>query len=128
MQALAEASEGSEDDQSVFRSCYALLLFAVPNRGLENSSLIYMVKGQPNEDLVKDLKPSSRFLNMLSQRFNKYFTLDGSKIISIYETKTTPTVKVCYYLALHFITLNILTFLQSGAQRLHHGKGPVLKL
>ncbi|PTB43001.1 hypothetical protein M441DRAFT_45014 [Trichoderma asperellum CBS 433.97] len=94
-EALAEASEGSEDDQSVFRSCYAVLLFAVPNRGLENSSLMYMVKGQPNEDLVKDLKQSSRFLNMLSQRFNKYFTLDGSKIISIYETKRTPTVKWC---------------------------------
>lgn len=103
MQTLAEASDGDEDDQAVFRSCYALLFFAVPNRGLDNSNLMYMVKGQPNEDLVKDLKQSSRFLSMLAQRFNKYFTLDDSKIISIYETRMTPTVKVCYYLDYHFI-------------------------
>lgn len=84
-------------------SCYAVLLFAVPNRGLDNSSLMYMVKGQPNEDLVKDLKESSRFLSILSRRFNKYFTLEDSKIISIYETKMTSTVKVCYHLNSNFI-------------------------
>lgn len=55
-----------------------------------------MVKGQPNEDLVNDLKQSSRFLNMLAQRFNKHFTLDDSEIICIYETKMTRTVQVCY--------------------------------
>ncbi|KKP02575.1 hypothetical protein THAR02_05307 [Trichoderma harzianum] len=49
--ALVQASEGSEDDLAVFRSCYAILLFAVPNRGLDNLSLKSMVKGQPNEDL-----------------------------------------------------------------------------
>ncbi|EHK19922.1 uncharacterized protein TRIVIDRAFT_122435, partial [Trichoderma virens Gv29-8] len=92
-EAIAEAFEGSEDDQAIFRSCYALMLFAVPNRGLDNSNLMYMVRGQPNEDLVKDLKQSSRFLNMLGQRFNKYFTLDDSKIICIYETRMTPTIQ-----------------------------------
>ncbi|UKZ79092.1 hypothetical protein TrVFT333_006842 [Trichoderma virens FT-333] len=94
-EAIAEAFEGSEDDQAIFRSCYALMLFAVPNRGLDNSNLMYMVRGQPNEDLVKDLKQSSRFLNMLGQRFNKYFTLDDSKIICIYETRMIPTIQWC---------------------------------
>lgn len=73
---------------------------------------MYMVKGQPNEDLVKDLKQSSRFLNMLSQRFNKYFTLEDSEIISIYETRMTPTVKVCYYLNSHFVVQNTINFLK----------------
>ncbi|KAL7946857.1 hypothetical protein V8C42DRAFT_318947 [Trichoderma barbatum] len=94
-EALAEASEGSEDDRAVFRSCYAVLFFAVPNRGLDNSHLMAMVKGQPNEDLVNDLKQSSRFLSMLHQRFNNYFTLKDSKIICVYETRIsfppTPT-------------------------------------
>lgn len=56
-----------------------------------------MVKGQPNEDLVNDLKQSSRFLNMLAQRFNKHFTLDDSNIVCMYETKMTRTVQVCYH-------------------------------
>lgn len=81
----------------MFSSCFAILLFGVPNRGLDHKSLMSMVKGQPNEDLVNDLKQSSRFLNMLGQRFNKYFTLDDSKIICIYETKMTRTVQVCYH-------------------------------
>ncbi|KAJ4859789.1 NACHT domain-containing protein [Trichoderma breve] len=90
--ALVQASEGSEDDLAVFRSCYAILLFAVPNRGLDNLSLKSMVKGQPNEDLVRDLGVNSPFLNHLHESFNKRFTLD-SEIICVYETKTTPTVE-----------------------------------
>ncbi|KAL7935649.1 hypothetical protein V8C35DRAFT_333543 [Trichoderma chlorosporum] len=90
---LVEASEGSEEDLAVFRSCYAVLLFAVPNRGLDNSSLMSMVKGQPNEDLVRNLSGTSRFLMLLQQRFNKCFVLDGSKIICVYETQKTPTVQ-----------------------------------
>lgn len=100
MQALVEASEGSDEDLAVFRSCYAVLLFAVPNRGLDNSSLISMVKGQPNEDLVRNLSGTSRFLRLLHQRFNKCFTLDDSKIICVYETEKTPTVEVSFRLSL----------------------------
>ncbi|KAK5989673.1 Protein SERAC1-like protein [Cladobotryum mycophilum] len=94
-EALVQASEGSEDDQIIFRSCYAVLLFGVPNRGLDNSSLMSMVKGQPSENLVKDLGESSRFLRLLHQRFNKCFTLHGSKIICVFETRRTPTVEWC---------------------------------
>lgn len=82
-EALAQAFEGSEEDNSVCTSCFAILLFGVPNRGLDHKNLMSMVKGQPNEDLVNDLKQSSRFLNMLAQRFNKHFTLEDLKIVLV---------------------------------------------
>lgn len=97
-QALAQAAEGSPDDRRVFRLCYAVIFFGVPNRGLESSSLNSMVKGQPNEDLVRDLHPNSSFLSMLHQRFLDKFVLEDSKIICIYETNYTATVEVSHSL------------------------------
>lgn len=59
-----------------------------------------MVKGQPNESLVRDLDESSRFLSSLHERFNAYFTFDNTHVLSISETKHTPTVEVS--LIVHF--------------------------
>jgi hypothetical protein len=94
-QALVEAYEGSQEDQAVARSCFAVLLFATPNRGLNTERLMTMAKGQPNEDLVKSLDSSSRFLGMLQREFEKFSTgtPDGPVILSIYETRKTPTVQ-----------------------------------
>ena len=91
---MVDAAEGSPDDKDVFRSCYAVMFFGVPNRGLESSNLISMVKGQPNEDLVRNLDPSSRFLGLLHKMFYDKFTFEDSQIICIFETKETATVEV----------------------------------
>lgn len=93
-QALVQAAEGSPDDQGVFRSCCAVMFFGVPNRGLDISSLTSMVKGQPNEDLVKNLDPSSPFLSLLHEMFYDKFAVKGSQIICIFETKETATIEV----------------------------------
>jgi len=74
--------------------CYAIIFFGVPNRGLNDSNLISMVKGQPNEDLVRNLDPSSQFLKLLDEMFCEHFTFKDSRIICIFETKTTPTIAV----------------------------------
>ncbi|KFZ13994.1 hypothetical protein V501_03431 [Pseudogymnoascus sp. VKM F-4519 (FW-2642)] len=92
-EALTQAAEGSPDDRKVFRLCYTVIFFSVPNRGLESSSLNSMVKGQPNEDLVRNLHPDSSFLSLLHQRFLDKFVLEDSKIICIYETNYTATVE-----------------------------------
>src|SRR5271155_867822 len=105
MQALVEACEGSEDDKAVFMSCYALLLFGVPNRGLDNSSLMAMVKGQPNEALVRDLSGSSRFLSLLHRMFYERFALDDSRIICVYETQMTPTVEVSFQIPFRHVNV-----------------------
>ena len=94
---MVEAADGSQDDKAVFMSCYAVIFFGVPNRGLEISSLASMVKGQPNEQLVRDLDPNSRFLTHLHDMFYRRFTFNYSPIISIYERKMTPTVEVSHY-------------------------------
>lgn len=74
-------------------SCYALMFFGVPNRGLEDAGLRSMVLGQPNEDLVRDLRIGSSFLNLLHQGFCDIFH-DDSQVISFYETRRTRTVLV----------------------------------
>jgi hypothetical protein len=89
-----QAAEGGVDDQAIFRCCYAVMLFGVPNRGLDISSLQSMVKGQPNEDLVRNLGPPSPFLGLLHEMFYDKFTLDESQIICVFETKETATVQV----------------------------------
>lgn len=94
MKALVKAARGSERDRSIFTSCYGLLFFGVPNRGLSIESLKSMVKGQPNSRLVKDLDPRSTTLRLLHEAFSDYFTLEDSRIISIYETKETRTAVV----------------------------------
>ena len=81
---------------AVFMSCSALIFFGVPNRGLDHPSLTTMVKGQPNEDLVRNLDPSSPFLSQLHSMFYEHFTFDDSKILCFYETKMTPTVEVSF--------------------------------
>ena len=97
VQALVQASEGCEVDKAVFMSRYALLLFGVPNRGISDvESLMAMVKGQPNEALVRDLSETSRFLSLLHRLFCERFALDDSRIICVYETRKTRTVKVSY--------------------------------
>jgi hypothetical protein len=62
---------------------------------MDNASLMAMVKGQPNEAIVRELSPSSRFLSEMHRQFNKTFTMEDSQIISWYETKTTATIEVC---------------------------------
>lgn len=69
------------------------MFFAVPNRGLANLNLVSMVKGQPNEELVRNLGVESPYLKRIHESFNRCFTLD-SEIICVFETKTTPTVEV----------------------------------
>ncbi|KAL0631516.1 hypothetical protein Q9L58_009624, partial [Maublancomyces gigas] len=60
--ALMEATKSSDQRRAIFESCYALLLFGVPNKGLEVERLRDMVKGQPNSQLIEDLDSSSEFL------------------------------------------------------------------
>lgn len=88
-----KASKSEDQCFLIFQSCYALLLFGVPNRGLEVASLRSVVKGQPNSNLIEDLRSTSDFL----QRHNffwEYEKAEDTRVISIYETQPTPTVEV----------------------------------
>lgn len=95
LQALVKAaqSDGDSENGFVFNSCHALLLFGVPNKGLEGTSLRSMVKGQPNAKLIENLEGSSDFLRLLHELWES-LKPQNAKIVSIYETKPTPTVLV----------------------------------
>lgn len=88
------AARGSQDDQNILLSCYSILFFGVPNRGLNIEAMRSMVKGQPNSRLVEDLDPESQCLPLLHEAFCYHFKFEDSPIISIYETMRTRTVVV----------------------------------
>lgn len=84
-------------------SVYGLVFFGVPNLGIRISHWLPMVKNQPNEDLINNLKPDSRYLTNLQRTFENEFRYPGSKVVSVYETEKSKTAKVIrtysYYLS-----------------------------
>lgn len=70
------------------------ILFGVPHRGMTQAPLLAMVKGQPNENLVKDLAKDSAYLKSLDDRFTGVLMTRQIVFNFAYETKTSPTVEV----------------------------------
>jgi len=75
--------------------------FGVPNKGIATESLMSMVEGQPNEQLVRNLSPGSQILEELEKEFYRQFIdkLKNSEVISSYETKKSPTIQVNHILS-----------------------------
>jgi hypothetical protein len=85
---------GDEIDQENFNSIYGLLFFGVPNQGIRIEHWLPMVKGQPNEDLVRTLGLQSTYLRRLHEDFRAAFHFSDSEIICIYETELTRLARV----------------------------------
>ncbi|KAF8532917.1 hypothetical protein BDD12DRAFT_535075 [Trichophaea hybrida] len=96
-EAIAAAAKAAKDPKRTYgallTSVYGAIFFGVPNRGLKIDELVHMVKGQPNERLVRDLAPRSEFLEMLHETFCERFDFNDTEVISFYETEETKTVK-----------------------------------
>lgn len=89
-------SMSKEENQRVNASCvYGLIFFGVPNTGIRIEHWLPIVKDQPNEVLVHDLRPGSEYLLNLQRSFEAQFIYAKSKILSIFETMRTQTAKVC---------------------------------
>lgn len=92
-QAITDAAQRTDQNSAIFLSCYALLLFGMPDLGLEIASLRSLANDQPNSSLIADLDASSAFL-----RRHKFFwdlrKAEGTREISVYKTMPTPTVQV----------------------------------
>lgn len=87
-------------DEEVLKSITGILLFGVPNQGMEIESLLPMVQNQPNESLIRTLRHNSERLIEQSQQFLKRFQgewrgidLDIVKIFCFYETRRSPTAQ-----------------------------------
>lgn len=76
-----------KDDRSkkLLRSVYGILFFGVPNQGLNITSLIPMVDGQPNEAFLRTLGEGSHLLRNQTREFSKCFDFRDSEVICFYE-------------------------------------------
>jgi hypothetical protein len=96
---LAIQAQSDSEYANIYKSCYALLFFGVPNLGMRSDQLRSIVKGQPNERLINDLvvdkdaEPST-FLSSLSRRFADCCKSQCFKVISFYERRESPTLIV----------------------------------
>ncbi|OTA54770.1 hypothetical protein K449DRAFT_426090 [Hypoxylon sp. EC38] len=87
--ALANGHERSMHILSLFQGG---VFFGVPSQGMATSHLLAMVKGQVNEQLVRDLSMGSEYLRSLDDRFSGLALVRGMCLYWAYETKTSPTV------------------------------------
>jgi hypothetical protein len=88
----------ADNDQVTLSLVQGGVFFGVPSTGMETKHLLAVIKGQPNEDLVRDLSVKSEYLRMLDDRFSGICSLRNVKIFWAYEQRTSPTVVV----RLHF--------------------------
>ncbi|KAK6500949.1 hypothetical protein TWF506_003707 [Arthrobotrys conoides] len=79
----------------IIRSTSAAFFFGVPNSGIRVEEWKYMVNGQPNWDLIHDLRPESTYLRLLHEHFRGFVRekLTRFRIVTILETRETETVK-----------------------------------
>jgi hypothetical protein len=92
--AIAQMKDGDEIDKENFKSTYGILFFGVPNQGIRIEHWLPMVKGRPNENLVRNLGPDSTYLRDLHVDFRAAFSFSDSVIVYIYETERTKVAKV----------------------------------
>src|ERR1700737_3509880 len=83
--------EGNATDKANLNSTYGALFFGVPNQGMDISSLIPMVKDQPNRHLLESLGRESDLLRKQNRAFPKAFPFKDSEIYCFYETLGSPT-------------------------------------
>jgi hypothetical protein len=72
----------------------SIILFGVPNRGMEISHLLPMVEYRSNEPLIQSLCKDSPFLAQLDEQFYGITLQRNMEIISIYETHKTQIPQV----------------------------------
>ncbi|CAH0022416.1 unnamed protein product [Clonostachys rhizophaga] len=92
-QAFVSLANTLQSDNTLRVSIKGGILFGVPNFGMEQSSLLSMVRGQSNEGLVGDLALNSQYLSHLDKQFAGLSFLQDAKIYWAYETRKSPTLK-----------------------------------
>jgi hypothetical protein len=93
-EALVYLAHGGERERCILERISGGVLFGVPSEGLENSHLLAMVQGQPNQHLIQDLSKDSEYLQDLDSQFSGLTALHGTRLYWAYETRTSPTVVV----------------------------------
>lgn len=91
-QALKNADQSQDKaEKDILESCRSLVMFGVPNLGMENDALMPLTRGRPNETFAQSLGIGSPFLQQLKRDFDTILRNREIDIIAVYETKDTPT-------------------------------------
>jgi hypothetical protein len=96
--ALVQIADAKDNrDSCLLDKILGVVMFGVPNLGMEQSHLRAMVEGQPNELLVDDLSRNSNYLSQLDASFSGITFERGILIFWAYETAQSKTVVVSLY-------------------------------
>ncbi|KAI1390448.1 uncharacterized protein F4822DRAFT_426295 [Hypoxylon trugodes] len=79
-------------NRDIIHKIHGAIMFGVPNLGMDQSHLLAIAEGQPNETLVQDLKPNSNYLLKMDKAFTGTTFLSQVTIFWAYETRLSPTV------------------------------------
>jgi len=93
-EALVALANGGDREQQILRHVVGGVLFGVPSRGMQTQALMTMVRGQPNEGLVRNLTTASEYLRSLDGQFSRVVRQGRMELFWAYETRTSPTVAV----------------------------------
>ncbi|EAQ88998.1 hypothetical protein CHGG_05617 [Chaetomium globosum CBS 148.51] len=93
-EAIVQAASGEKNITNILDNVLGAIMFGVPSLGMEQSHLMAMVEGQPNEFLVQDLsrEGGSNYVRQLHAQFEGLSFLRKAYILWAYETKVSSTV------------------------------------
>ncbi|KAL1390072.1 hypothetical protein HDK64DRAFT_298827 [Phyllosticta capitalensis] len=97
-EALCKLSDGRSEEANILKCVEAIFFFGTPNSGMDISSLIPIVSGQPNEQFLRSVEKESPDLRRQGERWHEITQHEASKyvsptlrIFSFYETLRSPT-------------------------------------
>ena len=92
--AIVQMADREKTVATILEKIWGAIMFGVPSLGMEQSHLLAMVEGQPNESLIQDLSPDSNYVGRLNEQFQGLTFLRTARILWAYETERSPTVVV----------------------------------
>lgn len=95
--AIVQMKHGSNDDKSNLENIRGLLLFGVPNRGMDIRSLVSIVGNNPNRFLLEVLSTTSHVMQEYTAEFLNCFTSRKAIVYSFYETRLSRTAQQDMY-------------------------------
>ena len=98
-QALKDAFHSEDESRrDIFDSCALLVMFGVPNLGLDNAAFLEMARGHKNEALMSDLGTNSHYLRELERDMKNILKDRDLPVVTIWETEDSPTNQASLHL------------------------------
>ncbi|KAK0714484.1 hypothetical protein B0H67DRAFT_553198 [Lasiosphaeris hirsuta] len=94
-EAIVQMADRDKSVTGILENVLGAIMFGVPSLGMDQSHLMAMVEGRPNELLVQDLsrEGGTHYLRQLNRRFEGLSFLRTARILWAYETAESPTVE-----------------------------------